>query len=81
MKTSEAMIFAVVKAIIAIAYRSLKNSWLQRIWTRDLAIPVRRSNQLSYKATDVGSWSFVGEVAETSNPVKLMNFSGFSKQL
>ena len=23
------------------------------IWTRDLAIPVRRSNQLSYKATDV----------------------------
>ena len=23
------------------------------IWTRDLAIPVRRFNQLSYKATDV----------------------------
>ena len=23
------------------------------IWTRDLAIPVRRSNQLSYKAIDV----------------------------
>ena len=38
MKTSEAMIFAVVKAIIAIAYRSLKNSWLQRDlnpWPRD----------------------------------------------
>ena len=31
-----------------------------RVWTRDLAIPVRRSNQLSYEATDVGSWSFVG---------------------
>ena len=30
------------------------------VWTRDLAIPVRRSNQLSYEATDVGSWSFVG---------------------
>ena len=29
------------------------------VWTRDLAIPVRRSNQLSYEATDVGSWSFV----------------------
>ena len=29
-------------------------------WTLDLAIPVRRSNQLSYEATDVGSWSFVG---------------------
>ena len=28
-------------------------------WTRDLAIPVRRSNQLSYEATDNGSWSFV----------------------
>ena len=29
------------------------------VWTRDLAIPVRRSNQLSYEATDVESWSFV----------------------
>ena len=28
-----------------------------RTQTRDLAIPVRRSNQLSYEATDVGSWS------------------------
>ena len=23
-------------------------------------MPVRRSNQLSYEATDAGSWSFVG---------------------
>ena len=31
------------------------------VWTRDLAIPVRCSNQLiSYEATDVGSWSIVG---------------------
>ena len=30
------------------------------VWTRALAIPVRHSNQLSYEATDVGSWSFVG---------------------
>ena len=29
------------------------------VWTRDLAMPVRRSNQLSYEATDVESWSFV----------------------
>ena len=29
------------------------------VWTRDLAIPVRRSNQLSYETTGVGSWSFV----------------------
>ena len=28
------------------------------IWARDLGIPVRRSNQLSYETTDVGSWSF-----------------------
>ena len=26
------------------------------VWTRDLAIPVRRSKQLSYKPIDVGSW-------------------------
>ena len=30
------------------------------VWTPDLAILVRRSNQLSYEATDVGSWSLVG---------------------
>ena len=31
------------------------------VWTRDLAIPARRSNQLSYKATDVGSlpWGMI----------------------
>ena len=28
-----------------------------RTQTCDLAIPVRRSNQLSYQAADVGSWS------------------------
>ena len=36
------------------------------VWTRDLAIPVRRSNQLSYEATEVGSWSFVS----SNEPVK-----------
>ena len=25
------------------------------VWTRDLAAPVQRSDQLSYEATDVGS--------------------------
>ena len=29
------------------------------VWTLDLAIPVRRSNRLSYEATDIRSWSFV----------------------
>ena len=37
------------------------------VWTRDLAIPVRRSNQLSYEATDVGSWSFVGSNVPVRN--------------
>ena len=36
------------------------------VWNRDLAIPVRRSNQLSYEATDFGSWSFVS----SNEPVK-----------
>ena len=35
--------------------------------TRDLEIPVRRSNQLSYEATDVGSWSFVGSNVPVRN--------------
>ena len=37
------------------------------VWTRDLVIPVRRSNQLSYEATDVGSWSFVGSNGPVRN--------------
>ena len=40
---------------------------LNGVWARDLAIPVRRSNQLSYEATDVGSWSFVGSNGPVSN--------------
>ena len=36
------------------------------VWTRDLAMPGRPSNQLSYEATDVGSWSFVS----SNEPVK-----------
>ena len=37
------------------------------VWTRDLAIPVRRSNQLSYEANDVGNWSFVGSNGPVRN--------------
>ena len=47
------MILAVMNTIFAIAYRMLKTSG-------DLAIPVQRSNQLSYEDTDTGSWVFVG---------------------
>ena len=38
-------------------------------WTRDFAIPVRCSNQLSYEATDVGTWSIMCSYV----PVKEMN--------
>ena len=37
------------------------------VWTRDLTVPVRHSNQLSYEATDVGSWSFVGSNVPVRN--------------
>ena len=54
------MILTVMNAIYAIAYiEAWKIQDLNGVWTRDLAIPVRRSNQLSYEVTDVGSWSFV----------------------
>ena len=43
-----------------------KSQNFNRVWTRDLAILVQRSNQLSYEATDVGSLSFVS----SNEPVK-----------
>ena len=46
--------------IDAIAYREAWKIQDYGVLTRDLAIPVRRSNQLSYEATGVGSWSFLG---------------------
>ena len=47
-------------AIFAIAYiEAWKIQDFNGVWARDRAIPVRRSYQLSYEATDVGSWSFV----------------------
>ena len=50
-----------MKVIYAIAYiESWKSQDFNGVWTHDLAIPVQRSNQLCYEATDVGSWSFVG---------------------
>ena len=44
-----------------------KNQVFNGVWTRDLAIPVRCSNQLSYEATDVGSRSILGSYV----PVKI----------
>ena len=58
------MILAVMNAIYAIYTIASIEAWtiqdFNGVWTRDLAIPVRRSNQLSYEVTDVGSQSFVG---------------------
>ena len=59
MKSSNAMILAVMVAVLEIALISLKIQDFNGVWTRDLAILVQHSNQLSYEATDVGSCSFV----------------------
>ena len=40
------------------------------VWTRELAVPVRHSNQLSYEATDVGSWLFVGSKCSREEWIK-----------
>ena len=57
------------------------------------AIPVRRSNQLSYETTDVGRSSHMSFIAQLvrashryhevtgSNPVEVLTFSGFFTQL
>ena len=75
-----AMVLTVTNAIFAIAHGSLKNSGLNGVWTRDLAIPVRRSNQLSCEATDVGSWSIVKQMLHsnhTSEPVEMISSAIF----
>ena len=55
------MILAVMKGIYVIVYiEAWKSQDFNRVWTCALVIPVRRSNQLSYEHTDVGSYSFVG---------------------
>ena len=68
MKSSEAVILAVIDAIFA---NCVKEAWkiqdFNGVWTYDLAIPVRHPNQLSYEATDVGSWSFVGSNVPVRN--------------
>ena len=67
------MIFAVMNAIYAIAYiEAWKSQDFNGVWTRDLAILVRRSNQLSYEATDVGSWSLVGSNEPVRNEYQVI---------
>ena len=67
------MILAVMNAIYAVAYiEAWKIQDFNGVSTRDLAIPVRRSNQLSYEATDVGSWSSVGSNKTMKNECELI---------
>ena len=42
------------------------------VWTCDPATTVRCSNQLSYEATDVGSWSFVGRREPVRNECEVI---------
>ena len=67
-----------MKAIYAIAYvEAWKSQDFKGVWTRDLPIPVRRSNQLCYEASDIGSWSFVGSNKPVRNECwsKIWNIS------
>ena len=65
------MILAVMNAIFATAYvEAWKTQDLNEVWTRVLALLVRRSNQLSYEATDV--WSFMGSNEPVRNECEVM---------
>ena len=67
------MMLAVMKAIYAIAYvEAWKSQDFNRVWTCDLAIPVRRSNQLSYEDTNIGSWPFVGRKEPVRNECEVL---------
>ena len=68
------MIPAVINAIYGIAYiEASKLQDFNGVWTRDLAIPVQRSNELSYEATDVGSWSIVGSNEPVRNECEVIH--------
>ena len=68
MKSSEAMIFAQLwMQFLQLRREAWKIQDFNWVWTRDLAILVRRSNQQSYEATEVGSLSFVGSDVPVGN--------------
>ena len=67
------MILAVMNTIYAIAdIEALKIQNFNGVWTCDFATPVRRSNQLSYEATVVGRWSFMGSNEPVSNECEVI---------
>ena len=68
------MILAVMNATYAIAHaEAWKIQDFNWVWTRDLAIPVQRSNQLSYEVTDVRGLSFVGSNEPVRNECEVIN--------
>ena len=67
------MILAVMKASYAVGYiEAWKTQYFNGVWTHDLTTPVRRSNQLSYEATEFGSWSFVRHKKPMGNKSKVI---------
>ena len=68
------MILAVMDAIYAIAcVEAWKIQDFNGVWTRDLTIPVRRSNQLSYEVTNVRHWLFVGSNEPVRNECEMIH--------
>ena len=64
------MILAVMHAIAYL--EAWKKQDFTRVWTRNFPILVERSNQLSYEATVVGSWSFVGPKEPVRNECEVI---------
>ena len=42
------------------------------IWIRDVSMPVRRSNQLSYETTNVERWSIMGSYVPVKKIIIIM---------
>ena len=69
MKTNEEWSTQLWKQFMQLREKSELIHDFNEIWTCDLAIPMRCSNQLSHEATGVGSWSIMCLYV----PVKEMN--------
>ena len=73
------MIIAQLKQLRIEAWKS---QHYNGVWIRVLAIPVQRSNQLSYEATDVGTRSFVSSYEPVKNGCEVIyEMSSFIAQL
>ena len=67
------MLLAVLNGIYAIEYIEASNSQdFNRFWTFDPSATGSCSDHLSYEATDVGSWSFVGPKEPVRNECEVI---------